>query len=486
MAGTIDLATGQGPDSGSLTGVFAGPIAGLRYQTPTMAGVTNQQGEFRYRPGETVAFLVGRLVLGATEGAPRVNLAQLINRVSGRIDMLHDPSVTNLARLVYALDQDGDLENGVTIAPAVHDIVGSKVIMLDYPPGMHGDAPGGQASFDSNPVIVGLLQELNAEPGVFTAKTPRALCAAAAARNELRRNIRGIVKTTDARIPLRDGSFIYADIFRPADDGKHPAIMSMSFYGKSFYHECICCEADAIQKEEMEDRYFSGNPDGLQSENHETVNTSEWVPDGYVVIRMDSRGVCKSPGLQAPLGRQEAEDYYDAIEWAGVQPWCNGNIGLWGMSYVAMAQHNVASLQPPHLKAMIAQGTDSDPYNEYLYNGGLWSEAWWTWWWKIWSGKNHCGQRAQVDWMSRLRANPFDDAGLYGPGSETFMRPQMDKATAAVWIVGPQTGIVIHQLGSSETFIRATETKSRKFEFIDAWFPNCYRGETVAAFPVLT
>ena len=464
-----------------LTGIFGGPVTGLRYQTPTVEGLTDERGEFRYRTGETVSFLIGRLVLGSVLGAPRINLAQLNSRVAGNIDKLHDLSLTNLARLFHTLDQDGNPENGVMIAPAVHDIVGSQVIMLDYPPGMHGDNPTGLDSFESNPVIVGLLERLNAEPGVFTAKTPRKLCSAAAARNALRRNIRGIIKTTDVKIPLRDGSFVYADVFRPDDDGKHPIIMSMSFYGKSFYHECICNEADAVQKEEMEDRYFSGNPDSLQSENHETVNTSEWVPNGYVVIRMDARGVCRSPGLQTPLGRQEAEDYYDGIEWAGVQPWSNGSVGLWGMSYVAMAQHNVASLQPSHLKAMIAQGTDSDPYNEYLCNGGLWSEAWWTWWWKIWSGKNHCGERAQTDWMERLRATPFDDRSVYGPHSKSFMRPEMDKATAAVWIVGPQTGVVIHHLGSSETFIRATGAKARKFDFVDAWFPDSYRGETVAA-----
>ena len=462
-----------------LTGIFAGPVTGLRYQTPSLEGVTDERGAFGYRAGETVSFLIGRLVLGAVPGAPRINLAQLVSRVGGNIDKLYDLSVTNLARLVHTLDQDGDGENGVTIAPAVHDIVGSQVVMLDYPPGMHGGAgPGG---FESNPVVVALLERLNAEPGVFTARTPRTLCPAAAARNALRRNIRGIIKNTDVRIPLRDGSFVYADVFRPDDDGRHPVIMSMSFYGKSFYHECICSEADAAEKEEMEDRYHSGNPDSLQSENHETVNTAEWVPNGYVVIRMDSRGVCRSPGLQAPLSRQEAEDYYDGIEWAGVQAWCNGNVGLWGMSYVAMSQHNVASLQPPHLKAMIAQGTDSDPYNEYLCNGGLWSEAWWIWWWKIWSGKNHCGERAETDWMQRLRATPFDDRSVYGPHAKSFMRPEMDKATAALWIVGPQTGIVIHHLGSSETFIRATGARARKFDFIDAWFPDSYAPATVAA-----
>ena len=150
------------------------------------------------------------------------------------------------------------------------------------------------------------------------------------------------------------------------------------------------------------------------------------------------------------------------------------------MSYVAMTQHNVASLQPPSLKAMIAIGTDSDPSNEYLSCGGLWSEAWWNWWWKMWSGHNHCGERRQTDWMDRLKASSFDDPSLYNPHSASFMKPEMDKATASVWIIGPQTGAVIHQLGSSETFIRAVGARRRRFDFIDAWFPHAYRTSTVA------
>jgi predicted acyl esterase len=467
--------------SAMLVGVFAGPVQGLKYQTPTTLGVTNERGEFHYRVGEAVTFLVGRVVLGTTRGASRVTLAQLAPRVAGNIDKLHDPSVTNLARFLLTLDQDGNLENGVTIAPAVHDIVGSRIIMFDNPPVVVSESLAEQDRFDKDPAVAGLLNELNATPGVFTSNVPRKLCASSAARNVLRRNIRGIIKTTDVKIPMRHGSYVCADVFRPADDGKYPVIMNMSFYGKSFYHECICNEADAILKEDMEDRYFSGNPDGLQCENHESVNTADWVPHGYVVIRIDSRGVCKSPGHQAPLSRQEAEDYYDAIEWAGVQPWSNGNVGLWGMSYVAMTQHNVASLQPSHLKAMIALGTDSDPYNEYLSGGGLWAEAWWMWWWKIWSGKNHLGERRETDWMARLKANAYDDPELYGPNGTLFMKPEVAKATAAVWIIGPQTGAVVHQLGSSETYIRSTGAKARKFDFIDAWFPHSYYGETVAA-----
>jgi predicted acyl esterase len=459
-----------GVEAALAIGVFAGPIAGLTYRSASTQGITKARGEFRYKVGEAISFSIGGLVLGAVRGAPRVNLAQLVHRVAGKIERLHDPAVTNLARFVFSLDRDGDIQGGVTIAPAVQDLVGPGFVNFNQP----------EADFAAHPPVTALLERLNAAPDVFAADRPRALCHPATARNELRRNIRGIIKQTDVRIPLRDGSYVCADIFRPADEGDYPVIMSKGFYGKAFYHECVCNGEDALAKEVLEDRYFSGNPDGLQYENHESVDSAVWVPEGYICIRVDPRGVGLSPGIQQPFSRQEAEDYYDAIEWAGTQSWSNGHVGLWGMSYLAMTQHNVASLQPPHLKAMIAQGTDADIYNEALYGGGIFGEGFWNWWWKAWTAGNSCGERRETDWMARVHATPFNDPAAYGPHGSIFMRPELDKATAPVWIVGPQAGAVIHQLGSSETFIHSTGATAKRFDFTDAWFAGSYDGATIA------
>ena len=87
----------------------------------------------------------------------------------------------------------------------------------------------------------------------------------------------------------------------------------------------------------------------------------------------------------------------------------------------------------------------------------------------------------ETDWMARVLATPFNDPSAYGPQTApSFMRPDVEDATAAVWIVGPQTGAVIHQLGSSETFLRSTGAKvAKRFDFVDAWFAHCYSGNTV-------
>ena len=67
---------------------------------------------------------------------------------------------------------------------------------------------------------------------------------------------------------------------------------------------------------------------------------------------------------------QEIWDYYECIEWAGEQPWSNGNVGLLGISYYGANQWLVASLQPPHLKAIIPWEGTSDWYRELFYHGG--------------------------------------------------------------------------------------------------------------------
>ena len=83
--------------------------------------------------------------------------------------------------------------------------------------------------------------------------------------------------------------------------------------------------------------------------NWEVVDPEKWVPDGYVVIRVDSRGSGQSPGVVDVHSPRETKDFYNCIEWAGVQPWSSGKVGLNGISYYAINQWHVARLKPPHL-----------------------------------------------------------------------------------------------------------------------------------------
>ncbi len=465
------------------TGFFSGPISGLRYQTPTCTGVTGPNGEFQFEDGERIAFLVGGLILGTAIARPRLDLSLLVSRVDGVMHKVQDPILTNMARLVQTLDEDGDASNGVQISAKVHDVVGTRPIKFapDMGPTIVEFAdPVGM--FTDDPVVRTLMQDLNSA-GVFSADAPRRLRSAAAARNELRRNMLGIRRYRDVKIPLRNGSYIYADVFRPDKPGKFPVIMNFGIYGRAFVHHSIGDELDAEKHEQMEERYFLGNSDGYMYENHESVNTAVWVPQDYIAVRVDGPGTGKNPGTIGLFGIEEAEAYYDAIEWAGVQDWSNGNVGLFGMSYYAINQHAVASLQPPHLKAMVAVGTDTNLYEEMVYQGGIFNNQFWPLWWNSQVVPAVCGEVRALDYMAAIKAHPFNEPDsdfIYGPRAKLFMSPDMSKVTVPVWVVGATTHAGhIHQIGSSEAFID-TPIKDKKFDLVEDWFQKAYSSTMVA------
>ncbi|WP_410631661.1 CocE/NonD family hydrolase [Amycolatopsis sp. cmx-4-83] len=463
-------------------GTIAGPVAGLRFDTPTCSGVTDRAGRFQFRDGEIVTFSVGQVVVGVARGATRLTLADIVARVDGNIAKIADPGLTNIARFLLTLDEDGDSDTGITLTPQVHELVGDRAIDFRYRPMSLPGAPADPVqAFTDDPAVIQLLRELN-EAKAFSGATPRTLTSAAAARNEVRRTVLGIRRFRDVKIPLRNGSFVYADVFRPDGDDPVPVVMNCGVYGRAFVHHSIRDADDAERHEVMEDRYFRGNPDGYEYENHESINTATWIPRGYALVRVDSPGAGKSPGTLGIWGIEEAEAYYDAIEWAGTQPWSNGNVGLWGMSYYAVSQHAVASLRPPHLKAMIAIGTDTDLYEEVAYTGGILNEEFFPGWFANGIVPAICGEVEAKDFLATARANPFKDsdpAAIFGPRSEVLMSPDLDALTVPLWTVAATAHPGnFHQLGSSETYLN-TPTSNKKIDFWEDWFVKSYSERAV-------
>jgi putative CocE/NonD family hydrolase len=463
-------------------GRFAGPVVGLRFETPTCAGVTDQDGTFRYADGEVVTFSVGAVILGAARGADRLTVADIVARVDGHLDKLADPGLTNIARFLHTLDRDGNSDTGVTLTPQIHALVGERAVDFGYRLMSLPGAPADPVqAFTDDPVVAQLLDDLN-RANVFTGATPRVLSSPAAARNEVRRNVLGIRRHRDVKIPLRNGSFVYADVYRPDSEEQVPVIMNCGVYGRAFVHHSVCGAADAEHHEVMEDRYFLGNPDGYEYENHESINTAAWIPRGYALVRVDSPGAGKSPGVLGIWGIDEAEAFYDAIEWAGTQPWSNGNVGLWGMSYYAVNQHAVASLRPPHLKAMIAIGTDTDLYEEVMYTGGILNEEFFPGWFAHGIVPAICGEVKAKDFLAMARANPFKDsdpAAIFGPRAEVLMSPDLSEVSVPLWTVAVTTHPSnFHQLGSSETYLN-TVTPHKKLDFWEDWFLKAYSTATV-------
>lgn len=156
-----------------------------------------------------------------------------------------------------------------------------------------------------------------------------------------------IRQTNNVGITVRDGVVLMADLFQPDAEGKFPALLSFSPYPRQIQNV--------------------GAPLGFI----EAGASDFFVPRGYVHVIANARGTSGSGGMWTFLDQQERDDLYDLIEWIAVQPWCDGNVGMLGVSYFAMAQLAAAVAKPPHLKAIAPLLTTDDVYEAVWHNGLL-------------------------------------------------------------------------------------------------------------------
>jgi hypothetical protein len=147
---------------------------------------------------------------------------------------------------------------------------------------------------------------------------------------------------------MRDGVILRADVMRPAEFGKFPTLVYRTPYGKDAAHTEYTTFQHAVER-------------------------------GYAVVIEDVRGRYHSDGEFRPY-ENEGKDGYDTIEWAAAQPWSDGAVGTFGLSYPGAVQWLAAVESPPHLKAMVPAMTFSTPQN-FFYAWGTWDMSWIEWIW---------------------------------------------------------------------------------------------------------
>ena len=174
----------------------------------------------------------------------------------------------------------------------------------------------------------------------------------------------------DIEVPLRDGTRLRADVFRANNEQKVPALVAWSPYGKGgsgFFNLRI-----APARAGVPDAKLSGY------EKFEAPDPAEWVPRGYAIVNIDSRGAFDSEGDVRMFGSAEGRDGYDAIEYIAQLPWCSGAIALVGNSWLAIAQYFIASEQPPHLACIAPLEGCTDLYREQICRGGVPNTVFWN------------------------------------------------------------------------------------------------------------
>jgi len=255
-----------------------------------------------------------------------------------------------------------------------------------------------------------------------------------------------LVVEKDLEIPMRDGARLKADLFRPKSGGRFPAILNIGAYQK--------------------DKVWIPPPDLEEAPNPymnwETVNPLWWVPRGYAALRIDTRGTGQSPGRTDPFSPSEARDFYDAIEWAARQRWCNGRVGASGISYFAMTQWLAASLKPPSLAAMIPWEGAADMYRDFAYHGGIFSFGFVVNWYHNHMAHHLLGapQASSPDafatpWVWEYMRHSLDSDWYHG------RRPIWENIDCPLYSVGNWSGMALHLRGNTEGYMRAASRNKK-------------------------
>lgn len=157
---------------------------------------------------------------------------------------------------------------------------------------------------------------------------------------------RNVIVEKDVRVPMRDGTILRADVYRPTDsleiDAAVPGVVTRTPY----------------------DKELSGG--GLVTVMPNALKLAE---RGYAVVVCDTRGRYASEGEFSPF-HQEGPDGYDTLEWTAAQPWCDGKTAIYGPSYVGATTMLAAREAPPSLRCAVPIITADDYYDGWTYQGG--------------------------------------------------------------------------------------------------------------------
>ncbi len=148
-----------------------------------------------------------------------------------------------------------------------------------------------------------------------------------------------IVIEKDIPVPMRDGTVLKADLYRPDGPERLPVLLNRTPYGKS---------GPALRQ---------------------AMDPVRAALNDYNVLIQDCRGRYRSEGNWTCF-MSELDDGYDTVEWAARQAWANGKVATWGSSYMGVTQWLAAGQAPPSLKAMAPQLTASNYHDGWTYQGG--------------------------------------------------------------------------------------------------------------------
>ncbi|WP_284948148.1 CocE/NonD family hydrolase [Acidisoma cladoniae] len=270
-------------------------------------------------------------------------------------------------------------------------------------------------------------------------------------------------------VPVRDGTVLRVNVFRPSGPGPFPVIMSAHPYGK----------------DKIPAKTWSGRSPNLQARlvpqprkmtisaltSWEAPDPAFWTRHGYAVVNADLRGGGTSDGVGALFSDAEAEDYYDLIEWVGAQDWSSGRVGLDGVSYLAISQYKVAALRPPSLTAICPWEGFSDLYRDFAYPGGVREDGFS----KLWSKLTGRSARVTTALREEIVKRPERDAWYES------LTPDLERIEVPMLVCASFSDHSLHTRGSFEVFRRAGSRRKKVYTHRDGKWCAYYGADAAEA-----
>jgi len=194
----------------------------------------------------------------------------------------------------------------------------------------------------------------------------------------------------DVEVPIGEGKVLTCNVFRSntraASGISDPVVMCAHPYDN---HLTPALKKTPLGGPPQQYRLIpqaGGVPEFSTLTSWESPDPNFWVPAGYTLVNLNLTGYANSVGEAELMSHQQGEDYYAAIKWVAAQAWCDGNIGLSGVSYLAISQYHAAMAASADgdaspLKCISPWEGLSDLYRDLACRGGVEDSTFLNFWW---------------------------------------------------------------------------------------------------------
>ena len=272
-----------------------------------------------------------------------------------------------------------------------------------------------------------------------------------------------VVCRYDVQVPVEDGFYLTANVFysRAAEAaGKRvPVIMSAHPYDNN---KLPARGRTPLGGAPIQYRLLpqAGRPSFSTITSWEAPDPNFWVGAGYAVVNLNLPGYGTSQGPPTILSRHQAKCFYEAIEWIARQPYCNGRVGLSGVSFLAISQYHVATCEhyggpPPSLKCISPWEGMSNLYREVACRGGVEDIGFLPFWFNM-DVKSALGERT-ADFLKYNEVTPADGLAkhpLYDQYWEQMAAP-LEQIKLPMLVCAAFGDHGMHTSGSFAAFTRA-------------------------------